>query len=140
MFIANGILEYNAGYVQIINNDTKYGGNTLSLTIAIIMVVIVMIILAISFCVIIIGICACVKRTYSRLVFPTKSCEASKSSLATCREIQLKQMPIEASYFGGLDQEGGENIYDHVIEDTSKSANNTVSSQTILVQVVQHPM
>ena len=56
-----------------------------------------------------------------------KSCKTSSLSLLTCREIQLKQMPIEASYFGGLDQEGGENIYDHIIEDT-KNANNTVSS------------
>ena len=57
-----------------------------------------------------------------------RSCKTSRSSSLTHREIQLKQIPIEASYFGGLDQEGGENIYDHVIEDVSKSANNTVSS------------
>lgn len=43
------------------------------------------------------------------------------------RERQLKQIPTETSYFGGLHHEGNDNVYDHIIEDALKTTNNSVS-------------
>lgn len=58
--------------------------------------------------------------------------------MITNREIQLKQVPLQRSYFSGLHHEGGDNIYDHIIEDTSKSTNNTVNWH--IMQTIYHCM